>query len=232
MINTSKFPQVILLWYLGPGTIQGPSLGHWELQQIGMQAVKWYGVQILYIYKILCESPGSYWDCKHCVLWLLCWCFICWSVSDAFYENVIAQDNTISGVVFLLPGLGSQAHHYHTLNRHGCLLYIWSLCQSSTVLCHRKHATLPNWLESLDSTPCHLPTVSSQHYQDPKLHLRKGMNDDLLYHSWARISIDICFLQLCWTQELVMILCWSICTITAKYFKLDNMYRTKLLLIT
>lgn len=50
MINTSKFSQDILMWYLGPSTIQGSSLGHWELQQIGMEAVKWYGIQILYIY--------------------------------------------------------------------------------------------------------------------------------------------------------------------------------------
>lgn len=135
------------------------------------------------IYPLLCKSHGSHWDCKHGILCLLCWCFICWSVSDAFYENEIAQDNTISGVGFLLPCLGSQVHHYHTLNRHGCLLYIWSLCPSSTVRCHCKHAAWPNCFGNLDSTPCHLHTVSRQHYQDPKLHLRNGRNDQLLYHS-------------------------------------------------
>lgn len=120
------------------------------------------------------------------ILRLQAWCLVLvfyLLVSDAFYENEIAQDNMISGVVFLLPGLGSPGRHYHILSRHRCLLYIWSLFQPSAVLCSCKHATLPNWFGSLDSTPYHLLTVSSQHYQDPKLHSRKDMNDHLLCHS-------------------------------------------------
>lgn len=166
------------------------------------------------------------------VLYGWCECFICWLVSDAFYENGIAQDNTISGVVFLLPDLGSPGHHCQTLSRPRCWFYIWSLFQPSTALCSCKHAILPNGLGSLGSTPYHLPTVSSQHYQDPKLPLRKGISDHLLYYSWAQISADICYLQFCKAQELVMISsCRSICTIIAKYFKLVNLYRTKPLLI-
>lgn len=48
--------------------IQGPSLGHWELQQIVMKAIKWYRIKIQYIYTTV-HKPWV-------TLGLPAWCFV------------------------------------------------------------------------------------------------------------------------------------------------------------